>query len=160
VNNIMFPSAGGSQFTTDQRTILRASALYRGIVSSGGSPGNPLSIGAPPDPPSEIELPPMMAVTRMRKPQDDAEELLSGIWCAHGGADYEAIVDRLVPRARLLELARDDNAFDLVRARALRVLSRFGADVEVVALARDMAASKTTGRITKRAANAVLAPKR
>ncbi len=162
-SNIMFPTAGnGGNYSQFQRKVLQGSAFYRGALSAGGPYAPPL---IPLGPGSKkknvyIDAPVYSAwpVAKARKPQDAIEQVLGGIWCARGG-DYEALVLGMLPSGntdRLEELALDEDAFDLVRARALRVLAR-AADTPakedvVVALSKKLLPLQSTGRALQVAA--------
>ncbi len=78
----------------------------------------------------------------MRTPRDEVERLLGGVWCARTQGYEQAVLGRgsVARIRRLQQLALDPQAFDLVRARALRVLdfarSQRRPLVDVVAIAK------------------------
>ncbi|WP_437821402.1 hypothetical protein [Sorangium sp. So ce1078] len=143
-NNIMFPTGGdlSSTMTPQQRTIVQASAFYRGIVEDGGGaaaplpadPGTPAS-GAPAAPPApggdaRAAAPYRSGWAAALPPR--AATLLGGHFCGHsmaGGADFFARL-RAVGGAsadQLLAVGRDARAPVQARARALAVAGRAAA---------------------------------
>ncbi len=139
VTNVMFPIAyGGSQLSALQLRVLQGSALYRGILQEGGAPSGPLVSPPPPSPGSSSFVPTPAGELRGRSALESA---LEAYWCASGG-DAEALVwEAFGDRATLLAIVGDDAAFDVARARALSMLSRFaltddeGAEVHSLARA-------------------------
>ena len=164
-NNMMFPVAGGlNQVSQFQKNVVQGSTFYRGALSAGGPPAPPLIPLAPGSkkakPTVFIDSPVHSGwpVTTARKPQDAIEQVLSGTWCSLGG-DYEALVLGMLPQGnteRLEELALDEDAFDLVRDRALRVLARAATtaaqEAELIALSKKLLLLPTTGRALRVAA--------
>ncbi len=174
VSNVMFPIAyGGSILTPLQARVVQGSAIYRGILTAGGSPSGPLPLPVFPsasqrehehellrehEPEHAFQLPsarPLRGTTAL-------ERALESHWCARAG-DVEAWVwDRLGAGAReeLTELVRDATAFDLTRARALSMLTRFATTEPEIALAielaDELAAAPSTGRRASIAAGQTL----
>ena len=140
VTNVMFPIAyGGSQLSPLQVRVLQGSAIYRGILQEGGSPSGPLSSPVPPSPVIDSGFAPIDP--GVRRGRDALERALEAYWCASAG-DVEGLVwERLgkTARARLIAIANDASAFDLARARALSMLSRFASNDRESAVAFDLA---------------------
>ncbi|MFO0555887.1 MAG: M12 family metallo-peptidase [Polyangiaceae bacterium] len=140
VSNIMFPIAyGGSVFTALQIRVLRSSSMYRGILDEGLPPSGPLPL-----PPGPVAAePPIDAVdaTRFELPDEDGvrepatplERALSAYVCARAGDGDAELWQELVAsgahtEAEVFQVAADPTLFGVPRARALRMLSRFGVD--------------------------------
>jgi hypothetical protein len=129
----MFPIAyGATAFSPAQLKVIEGSAIYRGILQQGGQPSGPLPMILPPG--SQAPLPlgtiaPVRGgiVARAARPaRDELERLLYAGWCPLAG-DTEALVLRIAgpgARQRLGAIARDAEAFDVARGRALRLLER------------------------------------
>jgi hypothetical protein len=127
--NTMFPIAyGATALTPGQVRVLQGSALYRGIIEAGGQPSPPLPFAPGTTPPAELvsEVAQAAAVQRPDKPMPASptplERVLGGVWCAHGGADHEALAVRLAGEAApsvLRSIVLDEGAAELMRARAL-----------------------------------------
>ncbi|WP_437330805.1 hypothetical protein [Sorangium sp. So ce381] len=159
--NLMFPTGGdfSGALTPQQTTIVRASALYRGIVEQGGGAAIPLpadadtpASGAPIAPPAPGErarsfAPDRLASTAALPPH--AAALLAGHFCGQSaarGADFDELL-RAAGGAdpdRLLAVGRDPGAPAYMRARALtaagRAAARSSASARVVAELQALAA--------------------
>jgi hypothetical protein len=151
ITNMMFPmAAGGTEVSAAQAIVMQGSALYRGTLLGGGQPSPPVPSPAP----SSVKPWPRLAslpakgtaveLGAMRPPRDEVERLLSGVWCVRSHGYEQAVLGRgSVARIRRLhQLALDPQAFDLVRARALRVLDfareKKHALVDVVVVAKEV----------------------
>ncbi len=149
ITNMMFPmAAGGTEVSAAQAIVMQGSALYRGTLLSDGQPSPPVPSAAP----SSVKPWPRFAklaakgtaveLGTMRTPRDEVERLLGGVWCARTQGYEQAVLGRgsVARIRRLQQLALDPQAFDLVRARALRVLdfarSQRRPLVDVVAIAK------------------------
>jgi hypothetical protein len=132
ISNMMFPlAAGGGVVSPAQAMVMRGSALYRGTLIAGGQPSAP----APPVAASKVKRRPRLAwlaasgtpvaEQRMRRATDVVEKLLGGVWCSRSHGYEAAVLGRASASrlARVEQLALDGGAFDIVRARALRVLA-------------------------------------
>ncbi|MDC0676219.1 hypothetical protein [Sorangium atrum] len=159
--NLMFPTGGdfSGALTPQQTTIVRASALYRGIVEQGGGAAVPLpadadtpASGAPIAPPAPGErarsfAPDRLASTAALPPH--AAALLAGHFCGQSaarGADFDELL-RAAGGAdpdRLLAVGRDPGAPAYMRARALtaagRAAARSSASARVIAELQALAA--------------------
>jgi hypothetical protein len=133
VSNVMFPIAyGATAFSPAQLKVVEGSAIYRGILQQGGQPSGPLPMILPPGSQPPLPLGTIAPVrggilpTAWRPARDPLERLLYAGWCPRAG-DTEALALRLAgqgARQRLAAIARDAAAFDVARARALRLLER------------------------------------
>ncbi|WP_437917086.1 hypothetical protein WME73_23060 [Sorangium sp. So ce302] len=159
--NLMFPTGGdfSGTMTPQQTAIVRASALYRGIVEQGGGAAVPLpadadtpASGAPIAPPAPGEgarsfAPDRLASTAALPPY--AAALLAGHFCGQSaarGADFYELL-RAAGGAdvdRLLAVGRDPGAPAYVRARALtaagRAATRSSASARVITELQALAA--------------------
>jgi hypothetical protein len=168
VNNMMFPIAyGATSLSASQAIVIQGSGLYRGVITQGGSPMDPLPLppylAAATDrfaPPVPLTGPsPAMRVRRsaavMPVAPDPLERALGGVWCSHGGADREALVVQIAEStgkqagaaaARLRAIALDASRPDLMRARALGAYARASADRgPALALAAALVADESAG---------------
>lgn len=147
VTNVMFPIAyGGYQLSASQVRVLRGSALYRGILESGGQASPPLHpVVAPSSPsfePSAFNLPathaPVLSASATR-----LERVLYGHWCGTSGDVGATVLANLVEEDRpVLEgLATDPEAFDVARGRALSLLAKSADDAGDADVIVDLAAS-------------------
>ncbi|WP_437301153.1 hypothetical protein [Sorangium sp. So ce426] len=158
--NLMFPTGGdfSGTMTPQQTAIVRASALYRGIVEQGGGAAVPLpadadtpASGAPIAPPAPGEgarsfAPDRLASTAALPPH--AAALLAGHFCGQSaarGADFDELLRAAGADAdRLLAVGRDPGAPAYVRARALtaagRAATRSSAPARVLAELQALAA--------------------
>ncbi len=163
VGNVMFPIAySGTTLSEGQARVLAGSTLYRGRTEAGGAPGGPLPGGsAAAWKSAAVALEQTLVPTTRRPTTDDAERLLSAVWCAHGGVDHLGLVAELVPAARLLALAADPGAFDLARGRALAALAAslttLAERAVLASVALDILAQPGSGRAALLAAIELLA---
>lgn len=150
VSNVMFPIAyGGSQLSPLQVRVLQGSATYRGILDAGGSPSGPLASPLPPVQPTSVSSFVPTPPGQLRG-SNELERALEAYWCASAG-DVEARVwEEIGDRAGLLAIASDVDAFDLARARALSMLSRFALTdaerSEALLLARELLVANRSAR--------------
>ncbi|WP_437539070.1 hypothetical protein WME79_23130 [Sorangium sp. So ce726] len=157
--NLMFPTGGdfSGTLTPQQKAIVRASALYRGIVEQGGGAAVPLpadtpASGAPIAPPAPGEgarsfAPDRLASTAALPPH--AAALLAGHFCGQSaarGADFDELLRAAggADADRLLAVGRDPGVPAYVRARALtaagRAATRSFASARVIAELQALAA--------------------
>lgn len=130
ITNTMFPiAANGTIFTAAQERVIQGSALYRGVWAQGEMPDPPSSAMAPKTSYEAKALSYAIDLSDKLMPANPTplERVLSGVWCAHGNADYEALVLRVAgPDAvdTLRAMAQDEAYADLVRGRALGAYAR------------------------------------
>jgi hypothetical protein len=147
VVNTMFPIAfGNTELSDAQKRVIQGSALYRGVFAAGGSPDPASSAVAPKS--SDAKSAPFY-VNFSDKPMPTnptpLERVLGGVWCAHAGADYEALAVRVAGASAvdaLRTLTLDETRADVVRARALGAYSRVAVGAErtrALDLAEDLA---------------------
>lgn len=122
------PGLGQLELSPKQVTVLRGSALYRGILQEGGAPGEPLELGSPMPAPSFSTVPIMRE--KRREAGTRLEAILSSAWCPRTVGLSQVIWQRhgLGHEAELEHLIDDPSAFILARARALTLLARFGSE--------------------------------
>jgi hypothetical protein len=122
--NILRPAVSltATTFSPEQITVVRGSALYRGILEEGGTPGPSLGATGGPAPKwrQHAEIAP-------RVPTSELEALLASHWCARA----PGLLGHIWSEARgqgdaLLDLAVDDGAPPFVRLRAILLVDRFG----------------------------------
>jgi hypothetical protein len=147
ISNVMFPIAyGGATLTPLQARTLQGSALYRGILSQGGPPSPPLlptPIASPTRRDAVVWGDDLVAFGALRAlpPRDSSDRwLLAAHTCGYvTGADallWRSFAGREV---ELLGWATDATEHPRVRARALRLLDRFGEDPRVASAVLDLA---------------------
>ncbi|XXX82589.1 hypothetical protein WMF30_27940 [Sorangium sp. So ce134] len=143
-NNIMFPTGGdfSSTITPQQTRIVQASAVYRGVVETGGGAAAPLPADpgasasgapvAPPDPggPARAPAPERRAWAAALPPR--AAALLAGHFCGHSTVGGTGFFARLraaggADADQLLAVGRDEGAPVQARARALAAAGRAAA---------------------------------
>lgn len=131
ISNTMFPiAAEGTELTTAQMRVIQGSALYRGVWAPGGSPEPSSSNAMAPKSSYKLEASsPWVDHSDKLLPANPTplERVLGGVWCAHGNADYEALVLRVAGASgveTLRALVRDETRADLLRARALGAYAR------------------------------------
>lgn len=163
VTNVMFPIAyGGYQLTSSQVTVLRGSALYRGILTEGGTPSPPIlptTVAPRPLPETSLTLPAPSEHAFDRANDSALSRLLHGHWCAHGGDVGASILPGLSERdlEELADLAWDEEVFDVARAHALTLLSRVASTREAaLELARQVVTAQGGGRQMRLAAIEVI----
>lgn len=154
LNNLMFPFAfPGSQLTvsSQQATVVQASALYRGAVEAGGGFAEPLdgSMSFAPDGSSgaaHLGSRAPFGGWRDLRLADAAQRLLQSHWCQHAETDPHELLLSHVDPATLLAVGLDEEAPPFVRGRALEHALRGGVTTTELDRVVDVAHDGTAAR--------------
>lgn len=136
ITNLMFPYADPFNpmlLTTQQSTVVQASALYRGAVEEGGGYAAPLdgesSSDARPWPAKQVRAPSRVSPA--------ASRFLSAHWCGHSPEPWSILASLGATPSALEAMAFDRSLPVYQRARAAAAAARLGRKAGVAPLAND-----------------------